>query len=571
MRIITVTDLRRRLEEYRINTNITLYPRSYFNLSDFIDITFSDETEIRQTNKLSMSEADCPTNKRFDIIQDLGDPTFQAKYKCFLFQPNNSFLNFTKNETFSPKQNGEPSKIQFDSLFQFGLEIRMKSILVDFLKATNQFFYLDIMVSNFKPNPVTFELEEYFNVFYISIDLDSQVEAQLIFRKQSVLKKYEFDIFEIEFSDVQKYKVDQDSFKLLKNSRYMAKNLGKDGKVTNYVDTIYFKYGIFEETNEVTFLTLDDIMAVLGGFMGIVFAVADVVAKFFNEENGESLIMRFLEKKYDKYETNISNARNNINMQMEYFDTYLKKKHEGQQQKDNNNKNKVCFDDRFDKNDDNNKVSNIEADIYYKERFKSESEKLHNNPNNINYMNIIEKNKNLNEDAFQANHEYKNMDLFSNQSSRQLYYNSLKNNNNRIKDSIDEDINQEYTRDDKKIPLKTTLNKNRLINFPSQEQEEIQNKAHNENRKVLMDSNKFDLKNVKENETLVNNKLLKENKNKINRTNPNDLNENNINNKLDLNGSFIGDSAVVDKKQMSYTLPREVDDLKIPVSKDSGK
>ena len=78
------------------------------------------------------------------------------------------------------------------------------------------------------------------------------------------------------------------------------------------------------------------------------------------------------------------------------------------------------------------------------------------------------------------------------------------------------------------------------------------------------------MKNVKENETLVN-KLVKENKNKINLTSPYDLNENNTNNKLDLNGSFIGDSAVVDKKQMSYTLPREVDDLKIPVSKDSGK
>jgi len=484
------------------------------------------------------------------------------------------------------------------------MEISMKDVLVDFLKSSNQIFYLDLMISNFKLNPKTFELEEFFSDFYIAIDLNFQVEAVLNFHKLTVSKKYEFDIFEYEFSDISKYKVDQDSFKLLKLSRDLPDE--KNGN-TSYGDYIYFNYSIFEETNEVTFLTFDDIMAVLGGFTGIIFAAAEFFAGLYNEEKGERLIMRYLEKKYDKYDESFNNARNSITTQIDYFETYLLNKNPDRQQKENNNNNnnnntnKVFFDDRFDKykKDDNfNRVSsNYRGELFDKKPFESQGEKLlNNNPNNVIYKNVmrVKKNKSLNEDMIHSHRNYhqqgskmnfdinddskancdKNMDRFFNEKSRHSSYYSLKTNNNRIKELLDEQINQEFNSDEKKIPLKTSQNMKRMVDCLIQEQEGIHNKHYyNENAKVLKDSYKFDFNSVRENQTLAN-KLSEEYKNYL--TAPVDSkdldNKNNIkNNYINVNGSYNGDSSDVNKKQMNYIQPGQVEDLKILELNDYGK
>ena len=217
MRMIVYSDLENRLLLHRKKTNSTINPRSYFNISDFIELSFSDGVDYNQTTKLQMTEDDCATNQKFNIIQDFGSREMQAKFKCVMFKENNDFLNITKNETYILKSNGEPSKIQLDSLFQVNIEFRMKDNLISLLNSTGETFYLTIMISNFKVNPQNFMLEEQFTSIYLPLDLYLQTGADINFNKLSVTKKYQFDIFEPELSNEDKFQVSQNSLKLYRS------------------------------------------------------------------------------------------------------------------------------------------------------------------------------------------------------------------------------------------------------------------------------------------------------------------------------------------------------------------
>jgi len=322
-RMIVQSNLDDVLNSLDHNTQAFINKRSYMNLSDFIDVSAEDFSFHNQQLKLWPIETDCAKDPKVELVEVTDEVWKQARYKCFTFNNSYNFLNLTYNETVLEKANGKESKYQHYRLPQFLFRFEMKETLRNLLNSTKGNISLSLMFYNYKLNPSDFTLQEYYLTFPLIIDLKSQLEIDINFKKISVSKKYEFDFYEYEFSNEHKYVILEDSLQYIKSPRN-----NKD-VVIDYFDTLSFNLMLFEENNDVTFLTLDDILAVLGGFMQIVFAAAQLLAGLYNEKNAERIIWRYCNDKYCNYETTIKNVRRDIDLQMDYYEKmYSRRKNE---------------------------------------------------------------------------------------------------------------------------------------------------------------------------------------------------------------------------------------------------
>ena len=356
-----------------------------------------------------------------------------------------------------------------------------------------------------------------------------------------------------------------------------------------------------EENNEVTLLTLDDIMAVLGGFLQIVFFGAQIIAAIYNKKNGEHIIWKHCMEKYYNYENTIKNVTNNIGMQMDYHDLFLSRKEEMERNEPlDDNCNEKKHNDYY--NDNNKSERNFahndlhdgfNCNVNSKGNFDSNNnnpannvdEKINKNnllmqqfKNKISNTNII-KNKNKKQsqkkfnvhDAAKANFN-KNIDSISKEKGRKISHNSSNSRNKLIKEFIDEDISEEYKISEKKVSDKIILNylynkdnKENLEEIINEGKEEELNELNIEKEKYLIDSTNIHPNNLKNNETHLK-KRTEENKNNL----TTNLYLKSKQNPYFLNGSnFEGDSLIIDNKQIYYTIPGEEEGLKNPNSNDS--
>ncbi len=311
-RMILFSDLDSVLDTQDEEINAEFNPHGYMNLSDFINVSFEITTFTDQKQKLMPTETNCAEDTKIELVEVTDNVQNQARYKCFAFQNSSNTLNITRNETLMLKADGNYSKYQLYRMPQFVINLEIKESLVKLISAIdiNKDITLFLMFRNYKTNPENFTIEEYYSTFPLKVDLNHKAELDINFKKLSVSKKYELDFYEYEFSNEHKYMILEDSLQSVKSKRN-NKNIDE----MDYVDTLSFQLMLFEENNQVTFLTLDDVLATLGGFMQIVFAAAQFLAGFYNEKNAERIISKHIMNKYDEYDKTVKNVRSNIDLQ----------------------------------------------------------------------------------------------------------------------------------------------------------------------------------------------------------------------------------------------------------------
>jgi len=333
-------------------------PGGYYNLSDFIDVSYHLSTNTDQKQKLKLTGTNCAKDTGIDLVSVTDDLEDQARYKCFAFEDSYNFLNITRNETLMKKAKGTYSIFQKSSLTQIVFRFEMKELLVKLLKIAEDKepeINLNIIFWNYKLTQY-YEIEQFYFSFHYKFDLNNKAELDLDFKKLSISKKFKLDFYDIVYYNKENYMILGDSFQSFSSPR---NKLNTD--VIDYTDSLSLNLIIFEENNEVIFLTLDDIMAVLGGFYQIFMAAAEFVVGFYNTENAKRYISNHIMSKYDGYEKIIDNVRSSINMQKYFYNNKMHSSIQSERDVDVNMNNKKCSSDinicnlnrlRKNKNDD---------------------------------------------------------------------------------------------------------------------------------------------------------------------------------------------------------------------------
>jgi len=429
-KFVLFSDLDRSLEYHYKTEGLNLNPRNYFNITDFFDISFIDFTSPNQTIKLNPIFVDCSSDEKFDFFGKNITKENASYYKCIKMDEQQNILNTSRKDAYLRPRKNEFINIQRDSIYQTIISINMKKALVDYLKKTKETVNIYFLLSNNRLNPENYMLEEYYSSFYFPINTDFVYETELKFRKLSINKILELDIFNHEYFEDNTFRFLDESFRMI--TKLIDKG-NSDVNYDAYTNYIGLLLDTFEHNNEVILFTLDDLLSVIGGFMQLILSIAEIITGIYNDTIGEKLFSKFFWEKFCDYDKTLFHVRRNIDLQMKYYDSYsrnydfIKKKDEG-----NFNKNKLEKNKKFKNlfNSTNQFKENIDEKLEF-----------------IEYEHTIQKPKNILDSAHGKN---------GNNSNDKLLYNNINVNNENEKiesnsSCLEDYINDEYVNEERKI------------------------------------------------------------------------------------------------------------------------
>jgi len=345
LKFIILTDLGEKFSKDKNLSTAFSKDLKNFNLSNYLDIQ-----PVNLNPQIKLKDHDCKKLKKFkDIEKEKNDENKNNIYstnnhtdkdfknafnetidkgniviyfdilsaKCLVFDENNSSINISRSETLL-KGTPAVSELQLNIMAQFGILFKMENELVNFLNRAKQNFSVYLFFSNYKINPENFKFQEYYSAVGFTIDVNLQTSSQITFRKITVSNVIEIDIFDIGIFKDDKYSINRDSLKVSKFSREKTENEIK----TSYEDFITFSLNIWEENNSVTYLTTDNILAVLGGFLEITFSIGEFFITMHNENLVRKLFNLFFYENLKYYDENMMNLKNKLEFQKIYFNPF---------------------------------------------------------------------------------------------------------------------------------------------------------------------------------------------------------------------------------------------------------
>jgi len=469
-KLILYSDLDEIIYKYMNKTGNQLIIQNYFNLSNYFDISFENFEVNDQNIVLNPIEINCSSNIDFIFLSKNETIEDMSYYKCLQMDKNSNFLNISKENTYLRKGNGDTTNLQMGVIPQFKIILKMKDLLKKLLNEIQSTFYVYAMFSNFKLNPENYQLEEYFSTVNFPIDLDFELDAEIKFKKLSIIKKIELDIFDYEFYNDDKFMVIDQDFLVYRNFRENMRSRESNKNDYDYIDNFSISFDIFENNNEVTLFTLDDLLSVLGGFMQLIFGGAEIITSIYNDFIGEKLFSKFCWEKFSDYDKTLYHVRRNIETQMKYYELFT-----------NNNEKELNY--NINENYKRNKKKKIE---------------IEDSKNNRYFLNNLKSLGDYKTNKFMK--EKEDCDSKQTQNSISINYNSstIINGKNNINDnelnlSCDEEnkVFDEYQKNEIKLSSKTVLldfkeniNDNYLIFCKAQ------NKSISNNFKENFDNNK---------------------------------------------------------------------------------
>lgn len=334
------SDLHTSLENYNRTVGVNINPRDYFNISDFFDFSIYDFTSQEQTIKLNPLIVDCLSSEKFNFLNKNSSKEQSSFYKCIEMDQKQNFLNISKKNSYLRPKKNEVINIQRDTIYQTYVVINMKKNLIDYLKKTKETVNIYFILSNYRINPENYMIEEYYSSFYFPVNTDFVYQSELKFRKLSINKKIELDIFNFEYFEDNSFRFLDDSFRMITN--LIDKN-NSDENNDAYTSYIGLLLDTFEHNNEVILFTLDDLLAVIGGFMQLILSFAEIITGIYNDLIGEKLFSKFFWEKFCDYDKTLFYVRRNIDHQMRYYNFYTKNDYDINEKNDENFiENKKC-------------------------------------------------------------------------------------------------------------------------------------------------------------------------------------------------------------------------------------
>lgn len=463
-----------------ITSNISDSEKQELNssLSDYLDIQFNILGEEDQAQLLPM-ETNCTSNTKFSFLKQFSEEE-RLMFKCASFKENQNTLTVFKNQTlFSQKQIPGEVNFQYSTIMQCRLRLNLKPKFIEKLNPTKQGAYINIMYSNFRMNPKNYAIEEFASFIFLPVDLDFEVEADIAFKKLSVNTKVEFDIIDHEISNEHKFQIEENSLRMVKNYR----------KQNEFRESLFFNFYIYEQNNEVTYLTLDDVLATLGGFLQIFLMLAEFVAAGYNQSLVERVLSHYCMENVADYDKILSHVKTNVKIQMDFYDRSMRKRKSLLEKVVEGNEAKVksLMRDKFNlnsgenfnkyndgKNNDNGNFDNI----------KNNDEIFINDDKNDDYENINYNrgNKIFNDDYNNKyNNYYADENNYDNKNKIKNIIAQVNENNGRKEISSNVKLIQnEYDEHEKKISYKMILkspkrlkNRSNKINFSNDKINEI--------------------------------------------------------------------------------------------------
>ncbi len=250
-----------------------------FNLTNFLEVasTSYDFKDLKYSKNTLFLD---PVNS--------SENSCGYEFICLSLKKENNFINISSTDTFVKDNDNKITNLRNSNIGLFYLDFHPTKDLIKFFQLTKKPIYLDIFFDFHFVNVENYTYSRTSSSVSLDLQLNYEFYSSLTLRKTSISKKFEFDIFEFEFSKEEKYFVEENSLRTTKTLRDASKLKPEELEKT-FIDTLLFNLNIYEQVIEVTFLSFDDIMSVLGGFMQITISFAAIIASSYNENVGRKI------------------------------------------------------------------------------------------------------------------------------------------------------------------------------------------------------------------------------------------------------------------------------------------
>lgn len=446
---IIYSDLPSTLETIQNKTGIDYFENGKFNLSDYLAI-YSDSAEKSQSDSYSLIKAekdDC-SNPKFNLNNNNTEEIIPY-FICISISPNQSILKLNDSNSHSNEEELFTSKMRSRIRNLFFITLQFKKRLIKFLNETKATVNNYIIYTNNIVNPKNFTYDRIMSQISYSMSYKYYSESSIILRKSSVVQKVELDFSDLDFQKEEKFYFEEYSFQNIKTERESI-ILEDDTESYDFSDMIFFNYDIYDQVNEVCFLKLDDILAVVGGFLQITIFIAGITSGLYNEHSLNRYVQKYCLNKANIFENSLDLIKNNIRKQINFINFFEK-----------NDYSRNIYSFQSEKLYRGNKAYYTNADKSCK-KFNNDSTLIFNDDTNKNLQNyhsakkekkfyldlndnfnIINENKTkLYSNVFELNSKNNKLDISSNLSDR---LNAEKNSNTNI-NNLSYDISSKFDR-----------------------------------------------------------------------------------------------------------------------------
>ena len=286
-----------------------------YNLKDFLQL--EEYAFNKRLNKeLKMKEVPCQN------FEKLGNLTKYDDFICFAFDEKYNIFNISKTNTYVAidEEEGTFTKEQIRDLDFFEFRIKYTEKFYNFLKIVPESADIILLLENYDMDYSNYTLKSITRMFKFIPELLLRSHTKLEMHKTTVVQ-----LFDLDFAAPEILRQEMFSFPLHGFNRdFIPRNLQDNGikpyDEDTYYDVIQFNFDVFEELHNVDYLTLDDILSVVGGFMTVVITSCAFFGVRWNEKYLNKEYNRYYSSKESFYERNFYQIKKSLLVQNDIKD-----------------------------------------------------------------------------------------------------------------------------------------------------------------------------------------------------------------------------------------------------------
>lgn len=259
---IFAPEIKKFAEKYKDILNYEEKDIEDFKLKDYLKL---DEYAFnkRLNSKLKMKETDC---KNFKRLGDFPDNQYDD-FICFDFEKGFDFFNISKKNTFvaidEEKEIYTNEQIRDLDFFEFKITYTKK--FYDFLNKVPESPPIEFLLENFDVDYSNYSLEIGTRAYKYIPELLLKSHMAIDMHKLTAIQIFDLDFIAPELLRMEKFSFPLHGFRKDYFPRDIHDSSLKPYSEKIHYDIVEFDFDVFEELHKVNYLTLDDILSVVGG------------------------------------------------------------------------------------------------------------------------------------------------------------------------------------------------------------------------------------------------------------------------------------------------------------------